>query len=303
MAFLNNHHQRSYFRALRIRREKRERYGALVHPPFLGVLFFDRCLDIICCHEPDIWSHGTGDLLIAPPLKRVSSASMTRAARWRYKAKREHHFIREYRDIDDEVFGYFARRTIEYRDRMRMFKYEVEENNEILTHDDMETFEYIENMSHQLEEFSIQADLSRRAGIRRYGLSFDEDKNVTKGYTNYQIYDEIRESVFQPPVEALRGILFDVFPDLFVNIRELSFEDSPEESPTEDDLMESSQRHDITSKLMIELSLTCGECIVCYNEGDVLELPCHETHILCKQCISKVIIRGSLCPMCRKDIF
>jgi len=277
MSFLNINLQRAYFHDIGLRREKREMYGAVVHPPIDGVLFFDRCLDIISCHEPDIWSNGTGDLLISPLMERVSSASSNRAVDLRYEAKRDHYFIREYRNIEEEVFGYFARRTIEYRDRMRIFKYEMEESDEIISDHDIQIFEYLEDMTHQLEEFSVQADLSRRKGIRRYGLAFDENKNVTKYYTNYQIYDEIQESMINPSL-----------PELFVNIvdREISDESS----------------HVITD-IVIQLQTTHGECIVCYNEGDMLELPCHTTHILCKQCISKVIMRGSLCPMCRKNIF
>ena len=290
MSFLNINLQQAYFHALGLRREKRETYGAVVHPPFDGVLFFDSCLDIISCHEPDIWSNGTGDLLVSPPMERISSTSSNRAVDWRYEAKRDHHFIREYQNIDEEVFGYFARRTIEYRDRMRIFKHEAEESNEIISDDEMETFEYVEDMTHQLEEFSIQADLSRRKGIRRYGLVFDENKNVAKYYTNYQIYDEIRESMLNPAVEALREILFDIHPELFVN-REILFEESFNENFRD------------TPELVIKLETTHGECIVCYNEGVMLELPCHTTHILCKQCITKVILSGSLCPMCRKQIF
>jgi hypothetical protein len=46
-----------------------------------------------------------------------------------------------------------------------------------------------------------------------------------------------------------------------------------------------------------------GECVVCYEEGKVLELKCHESHILCNSCIYKIISRGALCPICRQDIF
>lgn len=46
-----------------------------------------------------------------------------------------------------------------------------------------------------------------------------------------------------------------------------------------------------------------GECVVCLQEGDVLEWPCHNLHITCEKCIVKIIARDSKCPLCRKVMF
>jgi len=42
-----------------------------------------------------------------------------------------------------------------------------------------------------------------------------------------------------------------------------------------------------------------GECVVCYNEGDVFEWPCHKSHIVCEDCTIAITTCTSLCPLCR----
>ena len=46
-----------------------------------------------------------------------------------------------------------------------------------------------------------------------------------------------------------------------------------------------------------------GECVVCLQEGTVLEWPCHNSHVTCEACIVKIIARDSKCPLCRQVIF
>ena len=290
MSFVNRRIQQAYFRVLQFRREKRVTYGAEVHQSLNGVLFFDKCLDIISCHDPKIWSRGTGNLLIAPQKQRIPSLS-SRAEDWRYEASREHFFIDFYESIEEKVFGYFARRTLEYRDRMRIFQYEAEEEDEVFSQNDIEIFEYLDNMTDEFESFSIQSDLSRRAGIRRYGLLFDTDRNASKCYTDYHIFDEIKASIHNPAIEALRDLLIDMYPMFFTNIddSETVEYDNQEVGPVFD--------------LICECKASEGECVVCYEEGKVIELKCHESHTLCDSCIYKIISLGALCPICRQDIF
>lgn len=45
-----------------------------------------------------------------------------------------------------------------------------------------------------------------------------------------------------------------------------------------------------------------GECVVCLQEGTVLEWPCHNSHVTCEACIVKIIARDSKCPLCREVI-
>ena len=45
-----------------------------------------------------------------------------------------------------------------------------------------------------------------------------------------------------------------------------------------------------------------GECTVCYTEGNVLEWPCHKSHITCEECIVKINAQCTSlpsCPSCR----
>jgi hypothetical protein len=51
------------------------------------------------------------------------------------------------------------------------------------------------------------------------------------------------------------------------------------------------------------LSQSTGECVVCLQEGDVLEWPCHNLHVTCESCILKIISRDSKCPLCREVMF
>jgi len=294
MSFVNRDIQQAYFQVLKFRREKRVTYGAEVHQPLNGVLLFDQCLDIISCHDPKIWSHGTGNLLIAPRKKRIVTPS-SRAEDWRYQASREHFFIEFYESIEEKVFGYFARRTLEYIDRMRIFQYEAEETDEVFSEDDIQTFEYLDNMTDQFETFSIQSDLSRRAGIRRYGLLFDNDRNASKCYTDYHIFDEIKASIHNPAIEALRDLLIDMYPLFFINVDDT-------ETVEYTDYFNDQEGGPIFD-LICECQTSEGECVVCYEEGKVIELKCHESHTLCNSCIYKIISRGALCPICRQDIF
>jgi hypothetical protein len=52
-----------------------------------------------------------------------------------------------------------------------------------------------------------------------------------------------------------------------------------------------------------QLSHSIGECVVCLQEGSVLEWPCHILHVTCEACIVKIIARDSKCPLCRKVMF
>jgi hypothetical protein len=46
-----------------------------------------------------------------------------------------------------------------------------------------------------------------------------------------------------------------------------------------------------------------GECVVCLQECDVLEWPCHNSHVTCEGCIVRIIARDSKCPLCREVMF
>ena len=287
MTFINVDFQSAFFNIIQERREKREMYGALTHT---STIFFDRCLDTILCHDPDIWGYGTGNLLVATTtpsrVKNFCLPSELRASDMRFEANREHIFVREY---EEKGFGHFSRLFLEYRERMMSFRDIEDERNGLLTDDEIEIFNYSELITHQLEVFSIQSDSCRRAGIRRYGIQFDKYRQIRPGISDYEIYEEIEESGRNGSTHALREFLGELYPELFANrvARELSFE-----YDTDIEL----------DDIIPDFVQTDGECVVCYEEGDVLVLPCHISHVMCKDCIAKIVARNSLCPLCRQNI-
>ena len=287
MSFINVEFQSAFFRTIQERREKREIYGALT---LSSSVLFDRCLDTILCHDPDIWGYGTGNLLVATTIKvKKLLPSELRASKMRYESNRAHVFEREY---GEKGFGHFARLFLEYRERMLSFRENEDERNGVLTDNEIEIFNYSELITRQLEVFSIQADYSRRAGIRRHGIKFDEYRHIRPGISDYQIYDEIEESGMYGSPYELREILGNLYPELFRNrvARELSFE-----SDTDFEV-------DIESPIIPDFVQTKAECVVCYEEGDVLVLSCHVSHVMCKICMSKILALNSLCPLCRENI-
>lgn len=293
MTFINIELQHLYFEAQYARRQKRYAFGLTSTEQHIRLL--DKCLDMILCHDPDVWSKGTGVLLVASiTTSRLMTMSQKRALNLRIEARDYHHYDRELRPLIEESFGFFVRKTLEYRDRMRNYAYDTDQ---ILYE---ESFDYIENMSQVIEDFSLQAEVSRCTGVRRYGISFDEPRQVTKGQTNYQIIDEITEvssrdgsSYF---LHVLRNVLHEFIPEIFDGLevrRELSFEDDF------DEMVESSDSESCTC-IVPELVEVIGECIVCFVEGRVLQWPCHFSHIFCKECTDKIVEIRALCPLCRE---
>jgi len=296
MQFIKAEVQSLFFEAHKERREKRDL--ALVNAPEEHRQKLDKCLDIIICHHPDIWSRGTGILLIAP-INRELSKSQKRAAQFRLESKSEHSYIRYYIAYEDEHIGFFIRKTLEYRDRMRIFLCDSEMQEIPLSSEIYNMFDYVENnISQEFENLSDQSDFSRKKGIQRYGIEFDYHRSMTKYCYDHQIFDHIEEFARIDRVcNPLRNVLLDIFPDIFENepvARELSFEDYDSDLYID---LDSFPDH------LPDLVKTTGECTVCYTDGDVLEWPCHTSHILCKKCTDQIFERSALCPSCRKHIW
>ena len=64
MFFINAETQNMFFEAHRSRKEKRNLLMIEASDDHREKL--DQCLEIIICHDTDIWSHCTGNLLVAP---------------------------------------------------------------------------------------------------------------------------------------------------------------------------------------------------------------------------------------------
>ena len=279
MSYINFNVQCNFFQKLRERRRNREIYGAIIHPCFSSFLFFDPCLDMIACHHPDIWEYGTGNLLVAPKL------CTNRALEWRQEA------IDLKNNNIDKGFGYLARKTLEYRDSMRMYKYELEATNTILSDEHIERFEYIENLSYQIEDLGLKSEKTRRVGIQRFGILFDKDRDLSRYQNYFQIYNEIDECI-QNPIPDVFQIETQIIEDMY-NYDENNYESSEDESD-----------YPVTVPGEFILSNQKQECVVCLEEKDVLEWPCHTTHVTCEECVLKILrfIGQVSCPICRKNI-
>ena len=48
-----------------------------------------------------------------------------------------------------------------------------------------------------------------------------------------------------------------------------------------------------------DLNKSNGECSICNIDSTLVELPCHNLHTICEQCISKIVELNCACPFCR----
>jgi len=293
MQFMNAHVQRLFFEAHRERRKKRD--IALVEASDEHREKLDKCLDIIICHHPDIWTRGTGILLIAPNNREFSRAQK-RASQFRLESKSAHNYIRYYIGYEDEHIGFFIRKTLEYCDRMRIFLCDSEMEGVPFSSEIHYIFNYVENnISQEFENLSDQSDFSRKKGIQRYGIEFDYHRSITKYCYDHQIFDHIEEfASIERVCNPLRNALLDIFPDILHNesdVREIDYD-----SDLYIDL-DSFPNH------LPNLVKSTGECNVCYLDGETLEWPCHPSHAFCKNCTDQIFARNALCPLCRKHIW
>jgi hypothetical protein len=269
---------------------------------------------MICCHHPDIWEYGTGNLLVAPKPSIISTHAENRALQWRQEA------IDLKNNNIDKGFGYLARKTLEYRDSMRMYKYELEATSTVLTEEHIERFEYIENICFQIEDLGLKSEKTRQVGIQRHGILFDKDRYLSRYQKDFQIYNEIDECIQNPrPVflgiellcytetEIQRDdilmyddIFYDYNYDNIYNYNDDIYNyDNEEISEDESDYL-------VIVPAQFILSNRKQECVVCLQEKDVLEWPCHTTHVTCEECVLKIVklrfIRPVSCPICRKNL-
>jgi hypothetical protein len=185
MPFINIQAQNLFFQAHQARREKRIDIGVIASEEHSMLL--DKCLDIILCHDPDIWSKGTGILLVAR-IKEFNTLSQKRALIFRINAKKCHASDRKTRPLMKESFGFFVRKTLEYRNRIRNYAYHNKKN---INKEMLEIINYIETVSPVFENFFVQAEMARKTGIKRHGKQFDNLRQVTKKQSIFQLIEEI----------------------------------------------------------------------------------------------------------------
>ena len=292
MFFINAETQNMFFEALRFRREKRNLLP--IEASYYHREKLDKCLGIIVCHNTDIWSHGTGIMLVAPKIDKITTESEKRAASMRIDAKNEHDYYKYSRSFEDESFGYFVRFTLEIRDRLRNMLYDSQIQGIELFPRSIQSIEYVENnILQEFENFSLESDSSKRRGTKAYGDEFEYYRYLTKHISEYTLISQIEEDFLLEGdllQEPLRSAILETFPNILDNeniIRNLSFDESSQES------------EDLTFFVQ-DLVVSKGECVVCYTEGNILEWPCHSSHVLCEECTIKVCYKGALCPLCRQ---
>ena len=322
MSYINFDIQCAFFQTLRERRRNREIYGAIIHPCFSSFLFFDPCLDMISCHHPDIWDYGTGNLLVAPKQSIICTNSENRALQWRQEA------IDLKNNNIDKGFGYLARKTLEYRDSMRMYKYELEATSTVLTDEHIERFEYIENICYQIEDLGLKSEKTRRLGILRHGILFEKDRHLSRYQKDFQIYNEIDECIRNPrpvflgiellsyseteEIQREDNILDDIlmYENIIYNYDDIYYENiynyyDDIYNYNNDESSEDEDESDYPVAVPVEFILANQkqECVVCLEEKDVLEWPCHTTHVTCEECVLKIVkLRHVSCPICRKHL-
>ena len=292
MFFINAETQNMFFEELRFRREKRNLLP--IEASYYHREKLDKCLRIIVCHNTDIWSHGTGIILVAPKIVKITTESEKRAASMRIDAKNEHDYYKYSRSFEDESFGYFVRFTLEIRDRLRNMLYDSQIQGIELFPRSIQSIEYVENnILQEFENFSLESDSSKRRGTKAYGDEFEYYRYLTKHISEYTLISQIEDDFLLEGdllQEPLRSAILETFPNILDNeniIRNLSFDESSQES------------EDLTFFVQ-DLVVSKGECVVCYTEGNILEWPCHSSHVLCEECTIKVCYKGALCPLCRQ---
>jgi hypothetical protein len=225
---------------------------------------------MIASHHPHIWSYGTGNLLVAPPLLTPETLTKAeeRAIEWRSEALKEH-----YSDgIVDEGFGYFIRYTLECRERISIFRKEFDRQSGFA----LIMFEYIDSIAPQLYDLISNIKIVNQKGNIRHGNLFNKGR-LTHRQTNGEL---LKECNHRPNIKVLREFMVNM-----IN----------EESVT-----------DTISTLIVPSSLLYAdneaECTVCLQEKEVLRWPCHISHVTCTECTIELCSRRVSCPLCRASL-
>jgi len=217
--FINRKIQSLFFEGQRRRRCLRELVGVVASEDHCSNL--DKCLNMILCHQPEIWRYGTGILLIAsttPEHLIFSSESERYGLSYRLFARDQYEYLRYNHKNDTESFGYFVRMTFEYATKCRNF---LKDSFRTLPVGFTGVIDYLDNesMSNELETFAFQVEKVMRAGVKRYGISFVNERSLTKGFTIGNILFEIENGarLDLSNVHPLRCLFDDTFPELFKN--------------------------------------------------------------------------------------
>ena len=270
MTFINVEIQRTFFEIVCIRRGKRVMYGVTPYQSIILRILFDRCLNIISCHHPHIWSYGTGNLLIAPLIPEIVTKAEELAIEWRLESllKQEDYPLL----VVGNSFGYYIRYSFECRERISIFRNKLNYQHG----DHLQMFKYIDSISPQLNDLCTNIKVIDRIGKFRYSEYF------TEGYLtkNKSVSEILKECNQTPNIKILREFMFDILDSEFATEK--------------------------IANLVIPPLLLYGdeksECVVCLQEKDVLMWPCHKLHVTCTECTIELVSWKVSCPLCRQSI-
>ena len=323
MAFINSEVQVAFFEIICKRRIKRVMYGATLY--HLEMLF-DRCLNIILCHHPHIWSYGTGNLLVAPNTPEIITKAVERAIEWRKESLNKQH--EDLNQIIGNSFGYFIRYSIECRAR-------VQSGNKVkqrCLHLVQILIEHTNNNLPLLPE--IDTNKTSKDEVRRVIQIFPKIFAKVSSDLDTPIIDVFWEKlVYDMYLQMFRYVDVPVPPlaDLILNINAVSRkgffrygksfikDGCLTDGKQCDIIIECNRRPRVTilrefmfddietiSRLVIPPSFLYAdekkECVICLEKKDVLVWPCHTSHVTCTQCTIELVSLAVFCPLCRQSL-
>ena len=107
-------------------------------------------------------------------------------------------------------------------------------------------------------------------------------------------YPHVFETSIEDDILMYENIIYN-YDDIYYDIYNY---DNDESSDDEDE-----SHYPVTVPVEFILSSQKKECVVCLEEKDVLEWPCHTSHVTCEECVLKIVkLRRVSCPICRKHV-
>ena len=149
----------------------------------------------------------------------IASESERYALSYRLFARDRHEYLRYNHANDTKSFGYFVRMTFEYASKCRNF---LKDHFRTLPDRFTGVIDYLDNesMTNEFETFALQVEKVMRAGVKRYGISYVNERSFTRGFTIGNVLFEIENGARLDfsNVHPLRGLFDDTFPELFKNV-------------------------------------------------------------------------------------
>jgi hypothetical protein len=298
-------------------------YGAtLYHQEML----FDRCLNIILCHHPHIWSYGTGNLLVAPNTPEIISKASERATEWRNESLNKQN--ENLSQVIGNSFGYFIRYSIECRKRIRNVSKLKQRCLDLV-----QTLIEHTNTLPLLPEIDINK-ASKDEVLRIYQMfpkifakvSSELDTPIIDVFWEKLVYDMYLQMFryVDVPVPQLADLILNIkavcrkglfrYGNPFIKAFHLT-----DSIQTREIIIECNRRPRVTilrefmfddietiSRRVIPPSFLYAddkkECVICLEKKDVLVWPCHTLHVTCTQCTIELLSLPVFCPLCRQSI-